>query len=93
MHETAHTTHFESLLNLVSRLDKSDKIKQFMNASPENVTYTSATTATELLTAVANWLTNNILDELRSSSYTAVLADESTHMRTRNELCLFSVCP
>jgi len=37
-HETAHTTHFESLLTLVSRLDKSDKMKQFMNASPEKAT-------------------------------------------------------
>ena len=87
-HEIAHTTHFESLLSLVSRLDKSDKIKQFMDASPENATYTSTTIATELLTAVSDWLTNNILDELRSSSYIAVLADESTDLRSRNELCV-----
>jgi hypothetical protein len=88
-HEIAHTTHFESLLSLVSRLDKSDQIQQFLNSSPENATYTSTTTATELLSAVSDWLTNNIVDEIRTSSYIAVLADESTDVRTRNEL---SVC-
>jgi len=51
-----------------------------MNSSPENATYTSATTASELLTAVVNWFTNNILDELRSSLYIAVLADVGTHL-------------
>lgn len=37
---------------------------------------------------MSDWLTSNILDQLRSSSYIAVLADESTDMRTKNELCV-----
>lgn len=87
--EIAHTTHYESLMNLVGRLDRSNEIKQFMDSSPDNATYTSTTTVTELLKAVSDWLTSSILDELRLSQYIAVLADESTDLRTRNEL---SIC-
>lgn len=87
--EIPHTTHYDSLLALVSRLDGSNQIQKFMDTSPANATYTSNATATELLTAVSQWITNNIFDRARSSKFLAILADESTDIRTRNEL---SVC-
>jgi len=86
--EIAHTTHFDSLLTLIARLDGSNQISNFMNASLANATYDSKATSTELLTAVSQWLTSNILDRVRSSQFIAILADESTDIRTRNELSL-----
>ena len=86
--EIPHTTHFDSLLALVARLDGSNQILNFMNASPDNATYDSKATSTELLAAVSQWLTTNILNRARSSQFIAILADESTDIRTRNELSL-----
>jgi OTU-like cysteine protease len=64
--EIPHTTNYDSLLSLLSRLDGSHNIEQFMAASPENATYRSHNTATELLSATATWLQDKILSSIRS---------------------------
>lgn len=88
-HEIPHTTKFNHILELVARLDGSSQLQRFLDLSPQNATYISSTTATEILTAVSQWLTEDLLHELQQSDYIAILADESTDIRTRNEL---SVC-
>jgi hypothetical protein len=87
--EIAHTTHYSSLLALIARLDSGHNIQRFMDMSPLNATYESHNTATEFLQAVSDWLTAGLLSRVRASPAIAVLADESTDVRTRNEL---SVC-
>ena len=86
--EIPHTTHYTSLLELVSRLDGSRNIQHFMDSSPHNASYRSHATATELLDAVSQWLKDEVLAELCSSPYIAVLADEATDIRLRTELSL-----
>jgi Domain of unknown function (DUF4371)/hAT family C-terminal dimerisation region len=87
--EIAHTTNYESLLSLVSRLDYSGTIKRFMNKSPDNATYVSRTTATEYLEAVAIWVRSEKLAVLKASPIIAIMGDESTDLRMRTEL---SIC-
>ena len=87
--EIPHTTNYDSLLNLVARLDNSHGIEQFMMSSPENATYQSHNTATELLSASAKWLQEKLLSAVRSSPAIALMADESTDIRVRNEM---SIC-
>ena len=87
--EIPHTTNYSGLINLAARLDGSNKLQQFMDMSPDNATYTSSATATDLLLAVSQWLSDGLLQQLKNSQYLAILADESTDIRTRNEL---SVC-
>lgn len=87
--EIAHTTHYSSLLALVARLDSGQNIQRFMEISPLNATYESHNTATEFLQAVSDWLTAGLLSRVRASPVISILADESTDLRTRNEL---SVC-
>jgi len=87
--EIPHTTHYRSLLDLVSKLDGSDRIKHFMATSPENASYNSETTATELLEAVSLWLRRKIVESLCSSTYISLMGDEATDIRGRTEL---SIC-
>jgi len=87
--EIAHTTNYTTLLKLVSRLDGSRQIQKFMDLSPINATYASFNTATEFLQSVSTWLTDGLCSRIRKSPAIAVLADESTDIRTRTEL---SVC-
>lgn len=88
-HEIAHTTNYSSLLALIARLDSGRNIQSFMDTSPLNATYASNNTAIEFLHAISDWLTASLLSRVRASPAIAILADESTDVRTRNEL---SVC-
>lgn len=87
--EIPHTTNYEALLALVARLDGSHNVQNFMDSSPQNATYQSYATATELLQAVTNWLQSGIVETLQKSPFLAIMGDESTDIRTRTEL---SVC-
>ena len=60
-----------------------------MDASPQNASYQSCSTATELLKAVSDWLKGGIAETIRDSPFIAIMGDESTDIRTRTEL---SVC-
>jgi Domain of unknown function (DUF4371) len=87
--EIPHTTHYRPLLELVARLDGSHQIAKFMSSSPRNATYSSNDIVVEVLESVSDWLTSGLLKRVRSSPAISVMADESTDIRTRNEL---SVC-
>ena len=87
--EIPHTTNYRPLLELISRLDGSNQIANFMASSPLNATYSSHFTVREVLEAVSEWVTSGLLQRVRLSPAIAVLADESTDIRTRNEL---SIC-
>lgn len=87
-HEIPHSTHYSNLLSLVARLDGSRQMKLFMETSPDNATYTSHNTATEMLETVSSFLRDDILTNIRASPVIALLADESTDLRVRNELAL-----
>ena len=76
--EIAHTTNYDSLLSLITRLDYSETIKRFMDKSPDNATYCSRTTVTEFLEAVATWIRAEKLRQLKMSPVIAVMGDEST---------------
>lgn len=87
--EIPHTTHYSDLLNLVSRLDGSKQLQRFIETSPDNATYASKNTVTEILETVSNHLREDVLNDIRSSPAIALMADESTDLRVRNEL---SIC-
>lgn len=87
-HEIPHTTNYESLIELVARLDGSQHIHQFMTTSAQNATYQSHNTATELLSASAKWIQSSIFSAIRSSPAITLMADESTDIRVRNEMSL-----
>jgi Domain of unknown function (DUF4371) len=87
--EISHTTHYTGLLNLISHLDHSREIANFMEKSPENASYVSHNTATELLEASAHCIRSEVLKKIRKSAVIAIMADESTDIRVRNEI---SVC-
>lgn len=86
--EIPHTTHYSNMLSLVARLDGSSQMKLFMETSPDNATYTSHNTATEMLETLSSSLRDDILTDIRASPVLALLADESTDLRVRNELAL-----
>ncbi|KAH9509036.1 hypothetical protein Btru_048665 [Bulinus truncatus] len=81
-----HTTNNKSILELAARFDGSGNIKQFIDSTPDSATYTSTTTVTEFLSATSDWVTDGLIKEMRSSQYISILAEESTDLRTRNEL-------
>ena len=60
-----------------------------MDASPANATYASHNTCTKLLAAFAEHIRNDVLMKARASPAIGLMADESTDMRTRNEM---SIC-
>ena len=86
--EIPHTTKYGSLLELIARLDNSRVIQNFMSASPLNASYTSHNSAVELLEAVSESLSSTLLARVKESPAIAIMADESTDLRTRNELPL-----
>jgi len=87
--EIPHTTNYRPLLELVSRLDGSNQMANFMASSPLNATYSSHFTVREVLESVSEWVTSGLIQRVMSSPAIAVMADESTDLRTRNEL---SIC-
>ena len=55
-HEVAHTTNYESLIDLCTDLDGSDSLATWQNQRGENATYKSAATSTEMVKAVGHFL-------------------------------------
>jgi len=51
----------------------SQAIKHFLERSPDNASYTSHNTATELLTAASQWLRDDVLKAVRASPAIALL--------------------
>ena len=55
-HEVAHTTNYESLIDLCTDLDGSDFLATWQNQRGESATYKSAATSTEMVKAIGQFL-------------------------------------
>ena len=88
-HEIAHTTNYESLIDLCTDLDGSDCLAVWQSHRGENATYKSAATSTEMVKAIGQFLDEKTVQEVSSSPVLALMGDEATDLRNRTEL---SVC-
>ena len=88
-HEVAHTTQYESLIDLCTDLDESGLLANWQKQRGENATYKSAATSTEMVRAIGQFLDEKTVKELSSSPVLSLMGDEATDVRNRTEL---SVC-
>ena len=87
--EIAHTTHYQSLLQLCTEFDESGNVVRWQKSRGENATYQSSTTVTEMLTAIGQYVDEQVVQGISSSPFLALMCDEATDLNTRTEL---SVC-
>jgi len=59
-HEIAHTTNYESLIDLCTDLDGSNLLSMWQSQRGENATYKSAATSTEMVKAIGQYLSLTI---------------------------------
>ena len=87
--EIAHITHYESLIDLCTELDESGTLANWQKQRPDNATYKSIATSTEMVQTIGAYIDETTVNELSSSDFLALMADEATDLRNRTEL---SVC-
>ena len=83
--EIAHTTKFSSLMDLSVQLG-SDYLRE-LNLG-RNAHYTSEQTIRELLQCLSSVIEEQILDDIRSSDFFALMTDESTDIAVLKQLVL-----
>ena len=88
-HEVAHTTNYESLIDLCTDLDESGLLTRWQKQRGDNATYKSAATSVDMVKSIGTFLDEKTLAELSSSPVLALMGDEATDLRTRTEL---SIC-
>ena len=88
-HEVAHTTHYQSLIDLCTELDESNLLATWQHQRGGNATYMSAATSTEMVKAIGEFIDEKTVQELSSSPVLALMGDEATDLRNRTEL---SIC-
>ena len=88
-HEVAHTTNYESLIDLCTDLDGSDFLATWQNQRGENATYKSAATSTEMVKAIGQFLDERTVQEISSSPILALMGDEGTDLRNQTELSVY----
>ena len=88
-HEIAHTTNYQSLIELCTECDESDNLARWQQQTPDNATYTSAATSAEMIKAVGQYFDEKNTEKFLSSPVLSLMCDESTDLRNHTEL---SVC-
>jgi hypothetical protein len=88
VNEIPHTTKFEPLCDLLARTDHSGRLKNFMESSPENATYRSSATVTEIVECTGKWVRGTVTERIRQSPVIAIMADETTDLRLRADLAV-----
>ena len=99
--EVAHTTRYESLIELCTYLDESNHlgnwqkvrakkcyIQVFSNLSG-NATYKSLATSLEMVKAIGEYIDSQTVNEISGSPFLSLMGNEATDMKNRTEL---SVC-
>ncbi|CAF2075626.1 unnamed protein product, partial [Rotaria magnacalcarata] len=86
--ELSHTTLYEPLLQLISRLDHSSKLADFIQNCHKNANYNSTTSVTELLEATNDILEKNILKKIQQARVISIMSDEGTDINRHGNLCI-----
>jgi hypothetical protein len=87
--ELPHTTLYGPLLELLSKIDHSQKLKEFFDKCQKNATYDSTTTITELLESTSEIIDQQILTKIREARIISIMANEGTDINHHQNL---SIC-
>ena len=87
-HRIPHTTTFEELIELQIE-NGNEQLKMHKEKVPSNATYLSKITTAELLESISHVLEQTLLEQLKSSTYFSIMADETTDIASMEEL---SIC-
>ncbi|CAF3512118.1 unnamed protein product, partial [Rotaria socialis] len=88
-HELPHTTLYEPLLEVLTKIDHSKKVSTFFDKCKKNGSYDSTATVTELLEATSEVIDKQILTKIRESRIISIMADEGTDINHHQNL---SIC-
>ncbi|CAF4791486.1 unnamed protein product, partial [Rotaria socialis] len=84
-----HTTLYEPLLEVLTKIDHSKKLSTFFDKCKQNGSYDSTATVTELLEATSEVTDKQILTKIRESRIISIMADEGTDINHYQNL---SIC-
>ena len=86
-YETNNCGNFQALLDF--RVDSGDKVLQnHFETAPRNATYRPKTIQNELITCAAEVVNNRIIDEIKSSKFYSIMADEVADCSNREQMPL-----
>ena len=86
-HRIPHTTTFNDLITL--QIENGDKqLQNHRDTSPDNATYLSKVTTSELLKSISHNIEEDLLARIKASQF-SLIADESTDVASNEEL---SIC-
>lgn len=83
-----HTTNFDELVDLVVSCGGQD-LKQFVERSGRNATYTSKDSVVEFIEALGQWVEESLLKRVHQAPFFSLMADECTDITTVEELSIF----
>ena len=58
--EIAHTTHYEGLIDLCNELDESGTLANWQKQRPDNATYKSIATCTEMVQTIGGYIRDTL---------------------------------
>ena len=80
--------NFQALLNF--RVDSGDTVlREHFETAPKNATYRSKTIQNEIISCCQDYITDDVLDEIKASQFFAVIADEATDSSNKKQLAIF----
>ena len=77
----AHTTNFDKLIELVVCCG-GDDLKQFIESTGRNATYTSKDAVIEFVEAIGQWVEESLHKRLHQAPFYSLMADECTDIST-----------
>ena len=65
-----------------------DHLKQFLESTGRNATYSSKDAVTHFIKAIGQWVEESLLENLLQAPYFSIMADECTDISTVEELSI-----
>ena len=84
--EKRNLDNFVELLKF--RAEHDHVLAQHLERAPQNATYTSKTIQNEMIDVIGTAIRNNITEEVKSSKYYSIIADEVTDCSNKEQLSL-----
>ena len=64
-------------------------MREHFETAPKNATYRSKTIQNEIISCCQDYITDDVLDEIKASQFFAVIADEATDSSNKKQLAIF----
>ena len=79
------------MIDLCTELNESGTLPNRRKQRPDNATYKSVAMCTEMVQTIGGYRDQKTINELNSSYFLVLMADEATDLRNRTELSTYAI--